>query len=168
MRKYFKNTPKTPQKMFKETIPSNIRQCPLKIIRTRLEHLLKMQLCFASILSNPCNIKICGQKCLGVSESVTLKVAVSRDFFAFFISWFKPILAPNKQPLKCFLLKIRFRWYIRILSDSTQANTERSFASHNFVFKGLSLPLKGMLNKNKSISVLYKPKPTLSVNFLMG
>ena len=107
MRKYFKITPKTPQKMFKETIPSNIRQCPLKIIRTRLEHLLKMQLCFASILSNPCNIKICGQKCLGVSESVTLKVAVSRDFFAFFISWFKPILAPNKQ-VKMFSLKNSF------------------------------------------------------------
>ena len=37
-----------------------------------------------------------------------------------------------------------------------QANTARSFAGFNFVFAGLSLPVKGMLNKSKTICVLHK------------
>ena len=39
--------------------------------------------------------------------------------------------------LKWFSWKIRFRWDIREISDSWQANTARSFSGINFVFAGL-------------------------------
>ena len=55
-------------------------------------------------------------------------------------------------------------------SHCTQTNTGRNFAGINFVFAGLSLPWKRMLNLKKKIYVNYFNihRPTSCVNFLKG
>ena len=63
-----------------------------------------------------------------------LKGAVSRDFWHSFISWIKPIRAPDKQA-KMVLLKIRFRGDIREKLDTAQANTAQSRGVRIFFFR---------------------------------
>ena len=57
---------------------------------------------------------------------------------------------------------------LKFTADPKVTNNAQSFADNNFVFAGLSFSLKGMLNKNESIGVQYKPKPTFFIYFLKG
>ena len=73
-------------------------------------------------------------------------------------------LGPDKQA-KMVLLKFRFRGDIREISDSAPTNTARSFTGINFVFAGLSLPWKRMLNFFLNICDLFQQRPTFLLDF---
>ena len=64
----------------------------------------------------------------GFQHCASFKVAVSRDIFAFFISLFQPIWAPNKHAKTGFLKNSFSRRYFKFDEkfDSAQANTARS------------------------------------------
>ena len=68
---------------------------------------------------------------------------------------------PNNQVKWC-CWKIRFRGDIREISDSALTNTApaRSFAFTNFVFAGLSLPWKKILNFCFNKCELFQHRPT--------
>ena len=71
--------------------------------------------------------------------------SVMRFFGVFFFRKSNPP-GPLISRQNWFWWKIRFRGDIRLISDSALTNTARSFAVAHFVFSGLSLPWKRILN----------------------
>ena len=72
------------------------------------------------------------------TNKIVLKVAVSRDFWHFFL-WNKPTWAPDKQA-NMVLLKDSYHKDICEISGSAQANTVRSQTLRSLALLGVTLP----------------------------